>query len=199
MATCWPITTAPTAACWPPCWKWPSPATAAWTSTSTPWPTTVKAWPPSCSTKNWARSSRFARTPRRKCWPSSAPPASVIVLPSSASRSTAPTFPSASMAKPCSAASAACCSASGPRPAIVSSVCVTTPIAPTRSSTHCWKKTTPACRSSSASTSTRTSLRPTSRKACVRRWRSSASRASTARWKWLPPSTAPASPPSTCT
>jgi phosphoribosylformylglycinamidine synthase (EC 6.3.5.3) len=44
-----------------------------------------------------------------------------------------------------------------------------------------------------------TSPRLTSRRACVRRSPSCASRASTVRWKWLRPSTAPASPPSTCT
>lgn len=57
----------------------------------------------------------------------------------------------------------------------------------------------PACRSSWASTSTTTSLRRTSRRACARKWPSCVSRASTARSRWPLPSTVPVLPPSTCT
>ena len=64
---------------------------------------------------------------------------------------------------------------------------------------HRHAPTTRGCTCGSASIPPRTSPRRSSRAARVRGWRSCASRASTARSKWRPPSIAPASTRSTCT
>jgi len=138
-------------------------------------------------------------TPPRKCWRSSARLVWATAWRSSVSRSMAATWPSASMARPCSVISAVCCSASGPKPATKSRSCATTPKAPSRNLMPCWTKKTPVCRSSSASTSTTTSARRISRRMCARKLPCCVSRASTVRWKWPRPSIAPASRPSTYT
>ena len=94
---------------------------------------------------------------------------------------------------------ASTCTARGRRRRTRCSACATTPRPPTRSTTGCRTPPTPGSRRSSVSIPTSTSRRRTSPPACARRWRSCASRASTARSRWRRRSTAPVSPPTTCT
>jgi phosphoribosylformylglycinamidine synthase len=54
-ACCWPTTTAPTAACSPPCAKWPLPAMRRHPAAGRPGPRTPS---PCCSARSWARCCR---------------------------------------------------------------------------------------------------------------------------------------------
>ena len=186
-----PATTiAPTAACWRPWPRWPSPAAAAWTSEWLP----IRS--PSFSPRRWASWSGWQRytSPRRvaarnvqacgSCrWRRSAR------INSSASNATA---------QPCSPRPAPIWSASGRQPATRCSAGATTRRAPRKSSTPS-PRMRRCSRTAPDSTPPRTLPRPSSPAVVARGWRSCANRASTARSKWPRPSTAPDSRPWTST
>ena len=155
---------------------------------------------PRCSPRSWAPSSRCARaTSRPRATRARAPPASRLHARRRARRRTTASA-SRRTARASSTSRASTCTAPGRRRRTRCSACATTRPAPTRSTTRMLDADDPGLRAALDLRPRRRRRRAVHRDAARgRASRSCASRASTARSRWPPPSTAPASTPSTCT
>ena len=218
--------TVPTADSLPPPARWRLPATAAcrcsWTCSpstpSRPMRATTRSAPNRW--RNFARHACCAHSSTRSrasccrppaptaiaCWACCVPTACRCIPTSSARPTTRTPSKSTTTASACSACRAPRCSRPGPRPATASPACATT--RPARPKPLPWKvpprMSRPTCRCACPPPPSRpgATCRPAPRRpssASAPASPSCASRASTASGKWRPPSTWPASRPTTCT